>query len=156
MQTGHSCMATFHASSVEKLIQRLTGSPISVPKTYIDNLNVVIIQSAVRLPNGKLGRRAVSISEIINYDSTNDSFSFGEIFHWDPVTDEFEFIGENNSYLLEQKIAPMRGIPPERKREIYALVRQRAKVLQKLSESGITDYDEFYKVITKAQKQGVF
>ena len=47
MQTGHAVMATFHASTVEKLIQRLTGSPISVPKTYVDNLNVVVIQSAV-------------------------------------------------------------------------------------------------------------
>ena len=28
MQTGHSCMATFHAASVEKLIQRLTGHPM--------------------------------------------------------------------------------------------------------------------------------
>ena len=81
MQTGHSCMATFHASAVDKLIQRLTGSPISVPKTYVDNLNVIIIQNAVRLPNGKLGRRATSISEIINYDSVSDSFSFGEVFH---------------------------------------------------------------------------
>jgi flagellar protein FlaI len=44
MQTGHSCMATFHAASVEKLIQRLTGNPINIPKTYIDNLNLVIIQ----------------------------------------------------------------------------------------------------------------
>lgn len=156
MQTGHSCMATFHASAVDKLIQRLTGSPISVPKTYVDNLNVIIIQNAVRLPNGKLGRRATSISEIINYDSVSDSFSFGEVFHWDPIKDEFEFIGENNSYLLEQKIGPMRGIPPQRKREVYALVRKRARILQKLNESGITDYYEFFKVIAKAQKEGVF
>ena len=40
MQTGHACMATFHAASVEKLIQRLTGNPINVPKTYIDNLKL--------------------------------------------------------------------------------------------------------------------
>ena len=65
MQTGHAVMATFHASTVEKLIQRLTGSPISVPKTYIDNLNVVVIQTAVTLPNGKTGRRAVSVNEIV-------------------------------------------------------------------------------------------
>ena len=31
MQTGHSCMATFHAATIEKLIQRITGDPISVP-----------------------------------------------------------------------------------------------------------------------------
>ena len=156
MQTGHSCMATFHAASVEKLIQRLTGSPISVPKTYIDNLNVVVIQSAVKLPNGKLGRRAVSISEIIGYDSVDGTFSFAEIFRWDPVNDTFEFVGDMNSYLLEQKIAPKRGIPPSKKREIYAVLRRRARVLEKLNDSGVTNYHEFYKVIAKAQRDGVF
>lgn len=156
MQTGHSCMATFHAASVEKLIQRLTGSPISVPKTYVDNLNVIVIQSAVKLPNGKLGRRAVSISEIIGYDSVDGTFSFAEIFRWDPVTDEFEFVGDMNSYLLEQKIAPKRGIPPHKKREIYSVLRRRARVLEKLNDSGVTDYHEFYKVIAKAQRDGVF
>ena len=156
MQTGHSCMATFHAASVEKLIQRLTGSPISVPKTYIDNLNVVVIQSAVKLPNGKLGRRAVSISEIIGYDSVDGTFSFAEIFRWDPMNDTFEFVGDMNSYLLEQKIAPKRGIPPSKKREIYAVLRRRARVLEKLNDSGVTNYHEFYKVIAKAQRDGVF
>ena len=156
MQTGHSCMATFHAASVEKLIQRLTGSPISVPKTYIDNLNVVVIQSAVKLPNGKLGRRAVSISEIIGYDSVDGTFSFAEIFRWDPMNDTFEFVGDMNSYLLEQKIAPKRGIPPSKKREIYAFLRRRARVLEKLNDSGVTNYHEFYKVIAKAQRDGVF
>ncbi len=48
MQTGHPVMSTFHAATVEKLIQRLTTEPISVPKTFIDNLNFVVIQSAVR------------------------------------------------------------------------------------------------------------
>ena len=156
MQTGHSCMATFHASTVQKLIQRLTGSPISVPKTYVENLNIVVIQSSVRLPNGKVGRRAVSISEIISYDSAADSFSFAEVFQWDPVTDTFEFVGENNSYLLEYKIAPMRGIPPTKKRQIYSLVKRRARILEKLSQSGVNDYYEFYKVISKAQKEGIF
>ena len=47
MQTGHACMATFHAATVGKLIQRLTGHPINIPKTYIDNLNLVIIMSQV-------------------------------------------------------------------------------------------------------------
>jgi len=65
MQTGHAAMATFHAASVEKLIQRLTGNPINIPKTYIDNLNVVAIQSMVRLPNGREARRVLSINEIV-------------------------------------------------------------------------------------------
>lgn len=156
MQTGHACMATFHAASIQKLIQRITGAPISVPKNYVDNLNCVIIQSAVRLPNGKKGRRAISVNEIVAYDSQSDSFSFVEVFRWDPVTDRFHFLGMNNSYLLEQKIALMRGYPPARRRQIYNLVKRRARILEKLADSGLNDYYEVYNVISKAIKEGVF
>ncbi len=156
MQTGHACMATFHASSVEKLIQRLTGDPINVPKTYVDNLNVVVIQTAVTLPNGKFGRRAISVNEIVGYDAANDAFSFVEVFRWDPVKDVFEFVGHMNSYILEQKLAPKMGIPPNKKRQIYSMVSRRARILEKLRENGLTDFHDFYKVLAKAQRDGVF
>ena len=156
MQTGHPVMATFHASTVEKLIQRLTGSPISVPKTYVDNLNVVVIQSYIRLPDGRMGRRALSISELVGYDSSSDSFSFVEVFRWDSVTDTFEFIGNMNSYLLEQVIAMKRGIPEHKKRQIYAELARRARILQKLHEQGVTDFYELLAVLAKAQRQGIY
>ena len=54
MQTGHASMSTFHAASVAKLIQRVTGNPINVPKTYVDNLNVIVIASRCVLPTGAL------------------------------------------------------------------------------------------------------
>ncbi len=156
MQTGHPVMATFHAASIQKLIQRLVGSPINVPKNYVDNLNVVVIQIAVRLPSGKIGRRAVSVNEIVSYDSQSDSFSFVEVFKWDPVTDTFEFTGFNNSYMLEQKVAVARGYPPARRRQIYNLVKRRARILEKLADSGVLDYYDVYKVISKAIREGVF
>ena len=157
MQTGHPVMATFHASSVEKLIQRLTGAPILVPKTYIENLNLVIIQQAVKLPNGKGGRRATSISEIVGYDTASNSFSFVEVFRWNQARDVFEFTGDKNSYVLEELIAPTRGLPPSRKWEIYKEMEKRTKVLEKLHlERGITDYYELLKVLTKAQQEGLF
>jgi flagellar protein FlaI len=157
MQTGHTCMATFHAASVEKLIQRLTGNPINVPKTYIDNLNVVVIQTAVKLPNGKKARRAVSINEIVSYDPSGDTFSFVEVFRWDPSRDVFEFVGDKNSYILEEKIAPRRGIPPNKKWLIYEQIEKRSRVLQKLhKEKGITGYYELLKVLSRAQQEGIF
>jgi flagellar protein FlaI len=155
MQTGHPCMATFHASSVEKLIQRLTGNPINVPKTYIDNLNVVAIQSAVRLPDGRSARRVLSISEIIGYDSSSDSFSFVEVFRWNPIDDHFEFTGNMNSYLLEYKIAPRRGIPPHRKRLIYDELERRARIFQTLQSKGVTNYHALYRVLAKAFRDGL-
>lgn len=157
MQTGHAVMATFHAATVEKLIQRVTAAPILVPKSYIDNLNIVVIASAVKLPNGKLGRRILSINELFGYDSVTDSFSYAEVFHWDPISDVHEFTGYMNSYLLENKVAPARGIPPNQRRRIYQEIDRRAKVLEKLHKSsGITDFYELYKVLGNAKKQGLF
>lgn len=156
MQTGHPVMATFHAASVQKLIQRVVGDPILVPKNYVDNLNLCVIQEGVRLPSGAHGRRCTSISEIVNYDSLSDSFSFVEVFKWDPVTDVLEFTGMNNSYLLEQRIAPSRGYPPARRRQIYSLVKRRARILDKLCASEIQDYYETFEVISKATADGVF
>ena len=156
MQTGHPVMATFHAASVQKMIQRLVGDPILVPKNYIDNLSLCVIQEGVRLPNGGNGRRCTTISEIVNYDSLSDSFAFVEVFKWDPVTDVLEFTGLNNSYLLEQRIAAARGYPPARRRQIYSLVKRRARILEKLVNSGMEDYYETFNVISKATTDGVF
>ena len=156
MQTGHAVMATFHAASVEKLIQRLTGNPIYVPKTYIENLNVAIIQSLVKLPNGSTGRRAISISEIVGYDPPSDTFSFVEVFRWNQVTDVFEFPGDKNSYLLEERIAATKGFPPNKRQGIYAVLEKRAKVLRKLQEKGVSGYYELLRVLSRAQQEGIF
>jgi flagellar protein FlaI len=156
MMTGHAVCATFHAATVEKLIQRVTGAPISVPRSYVENLNVVVICSAVRLPSGRLGRRVIAISEIIGYDPIAGSFSFVEVFRWDPIKDVFEFVGLNNSFLLEQRVAPARGFDEKRRRMIYKEVDRRGALLQKLGESGVNNFYELFKLLSKAQKQGLF
>jgi flagellar protein FlaI len=156
MQTGHACMSTFHAASVSKLIQRITGNPINVPKSYVDNLNVIAICQQVRLTNGHLARRITSINEIVNYDSVADAFSFIEIFTWNPLDDTFLFRGNQNSYLLENKIAPRRGFPEGKRRQIYRLVRQRAEVLKRIAEQRKTNFYEVYSILSKAYREGYF
>ena len=155
MQTGHAVAATFHASTVEKLIQRLTGSPINVPKQYIDNLNIVCIASAVRLPNGRLGRRILSINELVGYDSAADAFSFIEVYRWNAHNDTHEATGDMNSYLLEHRIAEKRGIPPDNKRAIYEEVQRRALLFEKLFKAGKTNFYELYQVFSQAHRQGL-
>jgi flagellar protein FlaI len=156
MQTGHATMSTFHAASVAKLIQRVTGNPILVPKSYVDNLNVVVICQQVRLANGSLARRLTSINEIVNYDSVADSFSFIESFNWNPLDDKFLFRGYQNSYLLENKIAPRRGFPEEKRRQIYKILKQRADVLKRITEQGKTNFYEVYAILSKAYREGYF
>ena len=156
MQTGHATMSTFHAASVSKLIQRVTGNPINVPKTYVDNLNVVVICQQVRLAKGGLGRRITSVNEIVSYDSIGDSFSFIETFSWNPLDDSFLFRGYQNSYLLENKIAPRRGLPEDKRRQIYKVLKQRSDVLKRIHDQGKTNFYDVYAILSKAYREGYF
>jgi flagellar protein FlaI len=155
MQTGHPVMSTFHAASVEKLIQRLCGDPINIPKTYVDNLNLVIIQSAVKLPQGGTVRRMLSVNELVGYDPETQGFSFMATFVWDPATDSFTFTGRGSSYLLENKIATMLGIPESRRADIYDEVDKRAKILERLHKAGYTQFWDLFHMTTKIKKQGL-
>lgn len=156
MQTGHGVMATFHASSVQKVIQRLTGEPINVPKVNIDNLDLVVIQSAVRAPDGSTVRRIVSVNEIVDYDSTSNTFSFITAFRWRAEDDTFEFPGDMNSFVLEQKVAAKRGVPESKRRSIYGDLRKRAAILERIhKKGGASSFDKLFEVIAEAYKQGL-
>jgi flagellar protein FlaI len=155
MQTGHPVMSTFHAASVEKLIQRLCGDPINIPKTYVDNLNLVIIQSAVKRPDGQLVRRMISCNELVGFNPETQGFTFVEMFSWEPITDTFIWSGKGSSYLLENKIATMLGIPENKKSEIYLEVEKRAKILERLHKAGYIKFWDLFNMMTKIKKQGL-
>jgi flagellar protein FlaI len=155
MQTGHPVMSTFHAASVEKLIQRLCGEPISIPRTFVDNLNLVIIQSTVRRPDGQLVRRMISCNELVGFDPETQGFTFVEMFSWKPESDTFAWTGKGSSYLLESKIATMLGMPESRKGEIYLEVEKRAKILERLHKAGYTRFWDLFRMITRIKKQGL-
>ncbi len=155
MQTGHPVMSTFHAASVEKLIQRLCGDPINIPKTYVDNLNLVIIQSAVKRPDGQTVRRMISINELVGFNPETQGFTFVQMFGWEPVTDTFIWTGKGSSFLLENKIASMLGMPDNKKSEIYLEVEKRAKILERLHKAGYVQFWDLYHMTTKIKKQGL-
>lgn len=154
MQTGHGVISTFHAGTVGRLIQRLTGEPINIPKAYIDNLEVVLIQSAVRAPGLGMVRRVTSINEIIGYDPVDQSFSFIEAFRWNPANDTFEFPGYMNSYLLEEQIASRRGLPPFKRKAIYTELKRRAKIFERLHKGRkVKDFYDVFQVLAEAHRQ---
>jgi flagellar protein FlaI len=155
MQTGHPVMSTFHAASVEKLIQRLCGEPINIPKTYVDNLNLIILTSAVKRPDGQTVRRMTSINELVGYNAETGGFTFVQMFTWEPLTDTFVWTGKGSSYLLENKIATMLGIPDNKKADIYLEVEKRAKILERLHKAGYVKFWDLFHMITKIKKQGL-
>ena len=148
MQTGHPVLSTFHAGSVERLIQRVTSPPINVPKTQLDNLNFIIIQSAV-YREGIMLRRMISVNEILGYDADTDSIVFIPVFTWDPTTDRFLFRGKGASYLLEEKIATMRGITRRNIKLLYEELELRAQILKEMVKRNIVDYYDVFRIIAR-------
>lgn len=148
MQTGYPTYATFHASSVGKLIQRMTSPPISVPGQFMPNLNVCLVQLAVHVGGRRL-RRVIEIEEIEGYSRRLKSPMTRQVFRWDPVLDKFEFTGRNNSYVLENLVAPRLGITDPRK--VYDELERRVAVIQDLVERGEFDYERTMRILQAAR-----
>lgn len=155
MQTGHPVMATFHAADLTRLVQRLTNPPISVPKTNLDSLNIAWFQSAVYTKTGLLARRVITVNEIIGYDPASDGIAAIPVFTWDPVNDRFLFAGRGSSYLLEEKIATMRGISKRDVKIIYDELEVRAAYLRELVRQKVFEYPKVFKAIVTADRLGV-
>jgi len=151
MQTGHPCITTFHAGSVRQVIQRFTGDPINVPKTFMDNLDFVIIQLAVDR-NGKLIRRLTSIDEIEGYNREVDGIMSRSAFEWDPVEDIHHFKATRNSFILEEKIAKNAGYSDPS--EIYFEFEKRKHILDRIVEEDIMDYYEVVQFIWSYYREG--
>jgi flagellar protein FlaI len=148
MQTGHPVLATFHAASVERLVQRLTSPPINVPKSQMDNLNFVVIQSAI-YREGVLVRRVLSVNEILGFDPRTDSILYIPLFTWDPVRDTFTFRGRGTSYLLEEKIGVKRGLSRRNMFLIYEELELRAKIIRALIEKKVFHYYTLFRVLAR-------
>ncbi len=152
MQTGHPCIATFHASSVGRMIQRFTSDPINVPITFMDNLNVCMIQMAV-YNNGRMLRRVLAIEELEAYNEKAGGVMTRAVFKWNPANDSHVFRGRNNSYILETKIAETIGYTDKRK--IYEDLDLRARILDRMIELEIFDYYEVNRILARFNEEGV-
>ena len=151
MQTGHPCMTTFHAGSITQVIQRFTGDPINVPKTFMDNLDFVVIQLAVER-NGRMIRRCTAIDEIEGYNREVDGIMSRTAYTWKSDEDVHDFKANRNSFILEEKIAKNAGYSDTAK--IYEEHEKRKHILDRLVEEDIMDYYEVVQCIWGYYREG--
>jgi flagellar protein FlaI len=152
MQTGHPVITTFHAGSVTKVIQRFTGDPINVPKTFMDNLDIVLIQMAVER-KGKRLRRVLSVDEIEGYNKVVDGIISRKAFEWNAKDDSHSFKANRNSYILENRIAKNAGLLDVMK--IYDEFDLRKRILERMVEEKIFDYYEVVQFIWNYYHEGI-
>ncbi len=152
MQTGHPVMSTFHAASVKRMIQRFVGSPINVPVTFIDNLNVCVVFHAL-YKDGILIRRIAAIEELEGYYEEAGGVVTRAVFQWNPAEDRHEFRGLNNSYILEEKIAARQGYKDKRK--IYDELLIRANILRAMVDHEIFDFMKTFEIVQVYREHGL-
>lgn len=151
MQTGIPVIATFHASTSSKFIQRMTGQPVNIPLSFIDNVNVILFQSAVMV-NGRYLRRITHVEEFVGFNREAGGIMTRIVFKWDPARDRHFFRGMNNSHVLENRVAADHGYV--NKKDIYIELRKRERIIQKMVDLNITGYKEVVKILGDYYEKG--
>lgn len=152
-QTGHPVLLTFHAGSVETMVQRFTSNPINIPKSFMPTADVALFQNRVKRGDGEILRRVTNISELVAYDEEEDGIVTQDVFDWDASNDEHDFIGQNSSTVLEDDIAELLGYTD--KTAIYDELNRRTRIIDRLIENDILGYHEVNNTIEKIQQDGV-
>ncbi|HTP56292.1 MAG TPA: type II/IV secretion system ATPase subunit [Thermoplasmata archaeon] len=122
MATGKTCYTTFHAESVSAMVHRMENPPISLPRSLVSALNLVLLQRQVKVGN-KMTRRVQSLTEIVGLDPETNELITNSVYSWNPADDTFLFSG--HSYIYE-RVALMKNLSMK---EMEREVRNRVEIL---------------------------
>jgi flagellar protein FlaI len=125
MATGKTCYTTFHAESVSAMVHRMENPPISLPRSLVSALNLVLLQRQVKVGN-KMTRRVSSLTEIVGLDPETNELITNSVYSWNPADDTFLFSG--HSYIYERVAIMKNWSMKEMERE----VRNRVEMLEYL------------------------
>ncbi|MGB3908001.1 MAG: type II/IV secretion system ATPase subunit [Methanomethylovorans sp.] len=144
MSTGHTTFSTMHADSVASAIHRLENPPISVPRTMIQALDIMSIQSQT-YTKGKRVRRNIKLVEITNIDPNTRNIRTNDIFVWDSERDVFIRTGESKALM---DIRLRRGWTSSK---IDQELRNRKKILEYMVKNNYTNFREISDTINSYQ-----
>jgi archaeal flagellar protein FlaI len=125
MATGKTCYTTFHAESVSAMVHRMENPPISLPRSLVSALNLVLLQRQVKVGN-KMTRRVQSLTEIVGLDPETNELITNSVYSWNQGDDTFLFSG--HSYVYE-RVAILKNLTMK---EMEREVRQRSEILEYL------------------------
>ncbi|MGI0129534.1 MAG: type II/IV secretion system ATPase subunit [Thermoplasmata archaeon] len=125
MATGKTCYTTFHAESVSAMVHRMENPPITLPRSLVSALNLVLLQRQVKVGT-KMTRRVQSLTEIVGLDPETNELITNSVYSWNPADDTFLYSG--HSYVYE-RVAMMKNLSMK---EMEREVRNRAEILDYL------------------------
>lgn len=142
MASGHSCISTFHAASVETLVKRLETPPISLPASLVESLNVICVMTHLK-DQDKNYRRIKEIDEIISVKQNGSGVDYNAAFKYDPLNDK---INANENFYTLNLINKLTGISIE---DLKTEIQIRTELLNKMVEKGVADFRDFSSLINE-------
>ncbi len=128
IHTGHSVYATFHANDATEAIVRLTNPPVSVPKTMMPAISLLVVQYR----NRRSGlRRTFQVAEITKSGDAN------VLYQYNAKDDKME--QANKSVSLFENLQLYTGNSYD---EINEMVEEKIKVLKYLVEHDMNTIQE--------------
>jgi archaeal flagellar protein FlaI len=125
MATGKTCYTTFHAESVSAMVHRMENPPISLPRSLVSALNLVLLQRQVKVGT-KMTRRVQSLTEIVGLDPETNELITNSVYSWNASDDTFLYSG--HSYVYE-RVALMKNLSMK---EMEREIRRRVEILEYL------------------------
>ncbi len=133
MSTGHAAYSTLHAGDIHQTIYRLESDPLNVPRSLIQFLDIVPIQTQWTKA-GVRKRRVTGVYEFLGVDPNDKNLLINEVYRWESYEDSYYLINQPKKL---EKIAVIRG---ETYEETLDELRRRADFLRFLDRQDIRDY----------------
>ncbi|MBI5000277.1 MAG: type II/IV secretion system ATPase subunit [Euryarchaeota archaeon] len=145
MATGKSAYTTFHAESVQAMVNRMEQPPIEIPRALLGALNLVMLQAQVKVGT-KMTRRVKALTEIVGLNPETNELITNSVYSWNPADDTFNYSG--HSYIYEQIAMSKNWTPREMQRE----VKRRIDILDYMRKAGFNNYRQVAKLISAYYK----
>lgn len=139
MATGKSAYTTFHADDIQAMVHRLENDPINLPRALVSALDIVLLQSQVKVGT-EMTRRVKSLTEIIGVDPESDELITNSAYTWNPADDSFHYSG--HSYVYE-KIQTARNWSSRRMEQE---VKRRIDLLEYMERTGVGGYRDVARI----------
>jgi flagellar protein FlaI len=145
MATGHATYSTLHADSVRGAVHRLENPPIDIPRSMLGALDVISLQTQVRV-GGSIERRISEVTELVEIDPKTQELVTRTAFRWDQGEDEHKRVAD--SQILEE-IRRKRNISSE---EIQEEWDRRTDVIQWMVENGVRQITDVWDAVSAYYK----
>lgn len=158
MASGHTCLATMHARSIDDLVNRLITPPINLYPTLLESLDIVLIMGFYGTE--KIQRSLVTLGEIERYNAKTGKLEFNRLYSRTEALLSEKTEQESAFPITMPKNAMAEALPITARsqvlkeiaeqnlisaKKLQAKISDRTKFLEQLKQDKVFNYKEFAK-----------